>query len=319
MRYRFGFQAAFLCGIALLSTHIPPDSAQERVKIPTVIDMSLPELARAYPELKTLSVAQSQDELPQLLKSVGDRVELLFEDFPNTSSIEQVHLEEVDDHGVTLRSANRKYQYLIIAHPQKDAIRLEEYRTDLKGSEINLESIVGFMLTEGDAGTPLFFHPLFRSECDFRYLGTDGTGKKLHVIAFAQRPETARLKSTFTCLLGPVRFYLQGIAWVDPESYQIVRIRTDLLAPLVEAGLVINTTQVELGDFPIPQSNRTLWLPRETVITMKYMGKIFRNRHRYTDYRLFTVDSQDGQKQIVVPKPPPIAKGRESKTLVRIG
>jgi hypothetical protein len=318
MRHCVGFQTTIFFCIALLYAHIPADHAQERSKIPTVIDMSSSELVRAYPELKTLSVAQSQDELPQLLEKVGDRVQLLFEDFPNTSSLEQVHLEELDDRGDTVRSTNRKYQYLIIAHPQKDAIRLEEYRTDLKGSEINPDNVSGFILTAGDAASPLFFHPLFGSECSFRYLGTDVTRGGVHVIAFAQRPETARLKNTLTSRAGPVRFYLQGIAWVDPASYQIVRIRTDLLEPLIEAGLAVNTTQVELGEFPIAQSNRTLWLPRDAVITMKYMGRLYRNRHRYTDYRLFTVDSQEGQKQIVLPKPP-IARGPGSKTLVRIG
>jgi hypothetical protein len=46
---------------------------------------------------------------------------------------------------------------------------------------------------------------------------------------------------------------------------------------------------------------RSFWLPREVVVTSTYRNEVFRNRHRYTKYQLFTVESWD---KVKVPLPP---------------
>jgi hypothetical protein len=38
--------------------------------------------------------------------------------------------------------------------------------------------------------------------------------------------------------------------------------------------------------------SRGLWLPMEVVVTIKLQGYFFRNRHRCSQYRLFTVESR---------------------------
>jgi hypothetical protein len=290
----------------------------------TVVDLSPDELTKTYPELKNVGFAPTQDDLALLLDKAGNRVEELFRDLPNTSSRERIRMEMLNQNGGTVRSLTRDFQYLLVAQstqtqperagansvallkPETGKVKIEEYRTDSKGSEIDVLKLTdAFVLTGGYVSVPLYFHPYYRDGSVFRYLGREATAGGLHVIAFAQLPERTRLGGSFQFLAGPVVFFIQGFAWIDPTTYQIVRMRTDLLRPLPEAGLMEQTTKIELADVRFSENGRTFRLPQEVVVNTRSMGYNFRNRHQYSQYRLFTVDAKEAGRQIVVPSKPP--------------
>ena len=127
---------------------------------------------------------------------------------------------------------------------------------------------------------------------------------RAHVIAFAQVPAKSRLAGTFNSIIGPISFYVQGFAWVDPSGYQILRMRLELLTPLTQVGLLKQTTEIRMQEVHFNQVQRTLWLPSEAVVTSRYMAYLYRNRHQYLEYRLFTVDTREDQKHIIGNKPP---------------
>jgi len=83
----------------------------------------------------------------------------------------------------------------------------------------------------------------------------------------------------------------QGIAWVDSNNYQIVLLRTDLLKPLNEAGLKRSTPSTEYGEVSVRGVPGTFWLPQKVDVFISYRGKTFRNRHTYSNFRLFKVES----------------------------
>jgi hypothetical protein len=287
---------------------------QLQEKIPNIIDYSTSELVTAFPELKKVEFAKNQDALPDLLKSIGQCVETLFRDLPNTSSIENVRSEALDRRGLVLRTQSQKFMYLLIA--QRDdvgetvlssgnlTINIKEYRSNAKGEDVDiLKWTESYLLTRGFASIPVYFHPYYQNETSYRYLGMEPD--KTHVIAFAQRPEAARLHGTVTSSIGqPIPFLLQGIAWVDPASLQIVRMRTDLLPGIDTADLRYAITQIKLEEVRFPKMERSLWLPHEVVVTTNWMGGAnIRNRHRYSDYRLFTVDAQEDKNRSIIKKP----------------
>jgi hypothetical protein len=274
-------------------------------------------LTSAYPELKDIHFDRGQFGLPSLLEKVGERVQSLFRDFPNTSSIEEVRSEILNQLGTPVRSMTRKFQYLMIARAADPAVPeaartadqvevsrpsssadldmlIEEFRTDLKGRDVDILKWAGaYMLTKGFVSIPLFLHPLYQRELATRYLGQETGRHKAHVIAFAQQPAVATLRGTFVSTTGePIRFYLQGIVWVDPEDFEILRIRTDLLPTEPSGDLLQATTQVELEEVPLPGLDRTLRLPHRVEVNTRWVGRSFkRNRHHYSDYRLFSVQS----------------------------
>ena len=186
----------------------------------------------------------------------------------------------------------------MIPSPNSPRVKVNEYRTDSNGSEVDalkLESAA--MLTRGYETVPLFFHPYYRDGSAFRYLGRETTGAKNHVIAFAQIPDKARLSGKIESFGILFRFFLQGFVWVDPTTYQILRMRTDLLSPLFEAGLTRQTSIIDLAQVRFDETGLALWLPHEVTVYSEFMGQNFRNRHQYSQYRLFTVDAKEGNRQ----------------------
>ena len=78
--------------------------------------------------------------------------------------------------------------------------------------------------------------------------------------------------------------------------------RLDLLAPRTDVGLEQHTTWVEFEEVRFDSASRTLWLPHEVRIVIVCKGWRFANRHGYSQYRLFSVESRDGDKKIISPK-----------------
>jgi hypothetical protein len=292
--------------------------------IRTVVDLPTDELILVYPELKHLDFTQGKIELSQMLTKVGNRVEELFRDFPNTSSRERIRMEILNANGGSVQALTKDFQYLLIAEitrpeseregsnpavilsPDSPRFKVEEFRTDSKGSEVDVFKLgSSFVLTGKYATVPLLFHPYYSDGSVFRYLGRETTEAKNHVIAFAQIPDKARLRSKIESFGIPFVFFLQGFVWVDPTTYQILRMRTDLLFPLVQAGLMQQTTVIDLAEVRFGETGRALWLPHEVIVHLTTIGNNFRNRHQYSQYRLFTVDAKEENKQIVVPAKPP--------------
>ena len=89
----------------------------------------------------------------------------------------------------------------------------------------------------------------------------------------------------------------QGILWVDKNSFQIIRMRSDLLAPNNEIRLDQLTTEVAFGEVQLQDVPNPLWLPRDVDVSMEIDKQKFRNLHHYTDYRKYRVAVKVGTPQ----------------------
>jgi hypothetical protein len=69
-------------------------------------------------------------------------------------------------------------------------------------------------------------------------------GRQTCVLAFAQSPKTARATTQVNLREKSALVLVQGVAWVDADSYQIIRMRVDLLAPRRDIGLQRQTTEI---------------------------------------------------------------------------
>lgn len=275
----------------------------------TVIDESPDELTAVFPELdNTLTFSQDQGELPSILRKVGENVAEFFQYFPNTASVEEVRQDVLSSDGRVMKRTRGKYNYLMLAG-KGDSVALDEFRSDPKGNESAPRGPEGgFMLTTRCLWHLIHFYPAYQTDSNFRYLGLSSK-PKAYVIAFAQRPDAAR-EVARVGVWDPdlahqkILMLIQGIVWIDPDTYQIIRAHTELLRPRIDIGLSRNTTEIECAEEKFEGVSRSFWLPREALVTSVFRNYTYKNRHRYTDYRLFTVETQDKVNPPVPPKPP---------------
>jgi hypothetical protein len=150
------------------------------------------------------------------------------------------------------------------------------------------------MRTSGFACTSLNFHTSHQSGASYRLLGRqEMDGQPTYVVAFAQRPETAQRIGRFDFDGKSVPVLVQGIAWVDIKTWQIIRMRTDLLKPPPNTRLRRQTTEIQFGEVRFKEIATPLWLPREVTVTVEWKGKTFRNLHRYSDFKVFRVETEE--------------------------
>jgi hypothetical protein len=272
----------------------------------SVVDWSPSELVKALPELKGLATAQSQEELAVLLRKVGENVLAFFRDFPNTTSVEEIRQErflpgkftsEGLEHTTPLpESQEQTFHYLMLAGPEDRPMSgLQEYRTDDKGRRVNLRGMAkaSSILTSGFVSSAIYFHPVHQDGSAFRYLGRQHVDKReTYVVAFAQRPVATRLAEWVGNGEKTAAVLLQGVAWIDPTTYQIIRIRTDLLAPRPDVHLERQSTEIRFAEVHLKTLPGAFWLPGEVVVTVDIYGQIYRNTHHYSHFRLFKVETQ---------------------------
>ncbi len=252
------------------------------------------ECVRAVPELKKLQPARTQEELPALLDKVGQNVATLFSSIPSTSSREKVIQEILRPDGSVRERSYEEFYYLVLADPVKDATGFKEYRTDKKGKSTGLAT--RYLITQGFASMSLTFHPRFQSDSRFRYLGRQVMDKReTEVVAFAQKP-TAGEGSTFVTSGKVTVLLVQGVAWIDPATYQIIRLRTGLLVPHGEINLRREDTDIRFGEVSFKEAAARLWLPRRIVVETEWQGVTSRNIHVYSDFKLFSVETEQKPK-----------------------
>jgi hypothetical protein len=260
------------------------------------VDLPPAKLLKAVPELKHLQPEESQDVLPQILMRVGATVASFFDTFSNVTCKERVISALATRAGEVELGYDLHFNYVALPVRGADRTSLREFRTDSRGAPVPPQSIQG-IVTVGFVSDLKHFHPDYQSDARFRYLGREVmNGQDTHVVAFAQRPAVARHPAFVE--LGEQRgtVFVQGVAWIDPESFRILRLWTDILQPELSVGLLKKTTDVEYSEVTFKEGGKTLWLPREATVSGQMHGYTFHNHHHYSDYRLFSVKAEENQK-----------------------
>jgi tetratricopeptide (TPR) repeat protein len=244
-------------------------------------------------DLPDFEPAGSQAPLEGILSEVGKNVAKLFSDLLNISAVENVQLDKLDREGKVSLSRRFEYLYLCMGAIEKRIPSFDEYRTDSQGhetSQLGLDE--GYMLTAGFISAPLIFLPTQQKGSSFRLLGHQKLrGRDTVLIAFAQIPARSRIYGSFKIGENTETTYKQGLAWIVSENYQIVRLASDLLKPLPRIRLDTLKTQIDFDEVRFNQEAGKFWLPLNVIVTVQWSGKVLRNRHAYSDFKLFSVQA----------------------------
>ncbi len=262
---------------------------------PSVINLPFHKLIKSVAELKGLQPAGNQQPLQHLLQETGRNVANFFRTFPDTTSDELVREQRFRRDGSVDEAIAEEFRYLALTKAPGEGAGLREYRTSDKGGPVERQGMRGpHILTQGFISAIIIFDPAYRAESLFRYLGRETwQGKETEVVAFAQ--QTGRATPVQSVEAGGKRLeiLLQGIAWIDSSSGQIVALRTDLLRPYREIRLDRQTTQLDFAPVRFQRRSKALWLPHKVVVKVVWGDLTFRNTHEYSNYRLFQGKTQE--------------------------
>jgi VWFA-related protein len=260
------------------------------------LDEPLAHLVERIPELKTLQPAPDQQELPVILQKVGRRVDDFVRDIGDLIAQEDVTQERLNAQGRIQAKQRVQDNYLILHHGYEWGANAE-YRMDDRGNRLGPIGLAkGYLVTSGHALSCIGFSTVAQSQSKFRYLGEEKIdSRETYVLEFAQQPGEATFFTTIRGTGGTdVDMLTQGILWVDKTGFQIIRMRSDLLAANNEIRIDQLTTEVAFSEVQLQDVSGPLWLPSDVDVSMEINKQKFHNVHHYTNYRRYRVSVKIG-------------------------
>jgi tetratricopeptide (TPR) repeat protein len=235
-----------------------------------------------------------------VVSKAGQQLITLISDVDRFAATESLIHESINKNGLASSPEKRKFAYVVsIQEVQHGYLNVEEYRNGTGGSTADFPDGVA---TNGLPALVLIFHPYnavnFEMTCEGLARWNGGLAWQVHFKQRTDKPNT--IKRYRVGADGPsYAVALKGRAWISADSYQIVRLETDLVAPVPQIRLLADHTAVEYGPVKFRKANVNMWLPQSAEVYYDWKGRRIHRRHSFSDYMLFGVE--DRQK-ISVPK-----------------
>lgn len=227
----------------------------------------------------------------QVLQSAGDRVKELVDNITRFAAVEDLLHEELDKTGNPFTKETRKFNYVAsIAEPRPGFLATDEYR-DLR---YGLNDLPDHIMTTGFMSLALIFHPDMQDNFDMVCEGLgDWQGHATWLVHFRQRDDRPARFADYMVGSEHYPIKMKGRAWITANTFQIVRIESDLASPLPQ--LSVEHQIAEYGPVQFGNKKLELWLPQYVDIYFELNRHRYYRRHSFDHYMLFSVNSTDQQ------------------------
>jgi tetratricopeptide (TPR) repeat protein len=228
-----------------------------------------------------------------VVQKAGKQLIELVSDVDRFSATESLTHESINRWGMATNPEKRKFDYVVsIQMLQGRYLNVEEYRNGAGGSSADFP---GGVATNGLPALVLIFHPAnavnFEMACEGLSRRSTGLAWQVHFKQRADRPNTVRKYRIGAD--GPAYpVALKGRAWISADTYQIVRLETDLVAPVPQIRLVADHTEIEYGPVKFKDGAVNMWLPQSAEVFYDWRGQRIHRRHSFSHYMLFGVEEK---------------------------
>jgi hypothetical protein len=230
--------------------------------------------------------------LEEVVRDAGKRVQEFMRNVDRFTATESFFHESVNAWGFPAPPETRKFDYVVsIQEVRPGILNVDEYRN----GGPSYEKFPGGTATLGLPSLVLIFHPYSAVNYDMTCEGlAHWNGGLAWQVHFRQRHDKPSRDRRYR--LGesgqsyPVA--LKGRAWIAADTFQIVRLETDLVAPLPEIRLVADHTAIEYSAVHFNKQNVDMWLPLTAEVFYDLRGRRIHRRHSFSSYMLFSVDDR---------------------------
>ena len=282
----------------------PSGAAETAVALPLPSNWLPPDIDEKIPPVEPMAACA----LDEVVERVGKRVEEFVKNVDRFTAIESLKHESINKWGFAESPETRKFDYVAsIQQYRPGYFNVMEYR----GGGQALSDFPDGVETSGLAALALIFHPNnagnFAMSCEGLGRWNGRLAWQVHFRQRADKPNTIRAyKFGENGPAYPVA--LRGRAWIAADSYQIVRMETDLVAPLPQIRLFSDHAIVDYGPVHFQKGNVEMWLPQSAELYCDWKGRRMHRRLSFSNYLLFSVDEKQ---KISEPKAGP--EGQQEK------
>lgn len=226
------------------------------------------------------AVAQAQKQIGSYLEQLG-----------NLHCTEAVTQEKLGEKGRVLGAERDTFDYLVMISGTAGDFQLNESRIENPGTRHKLLAMP-MLVTNGIATVLLIFHPYYRDAFEFRTGPPEMVnGASAIPIHFTHIP--GRRTPAALALRG--RDYpldLEGTAWLDVATQQVVKVDVGLERDMSDIGLRSLKIQVQYKNAVVSGRPSEFDLPAMAVIDVTTPRQHWRNTHTFSGYKSFSAGAQ---------------------------
>jgi len=287
---------SFESPVVLVSSSMEAAEAAAKPSAATETTVALPLPSNWLPpdvdEKVPLVEAAASCALDEVVERAGKRVEEFVKNVDRFTAHESLRHESINKWGLAESPETREFDYVAsIEQYRPGYFSVSEYRSGTHA----LSDFPDGVETTGMPALALIFHP---NNAENFALSCEGLGRwngqltwQVYFRQRADKPNTIRAYKVGQN--GPAYpVALRGRAWIAADSYQIVRMETDLVAPLPEIRLLTDHTIVDYGPVHFRKGSVEMWLPQSAELYCDWKGRRMHRRLSFSHYLLFSVDER---------------------------
>jgi tetratricopeptide (TPR) repeat protein len=230
--------------------------------------------------------------LDEVVQNAGKRLQELVKNVDRFTATELVTDESVNKWGLPSMPEKAQFDYIVsMDETRRGALSVEEYRERRAASKDFPEAV----MTSGLPALVVIFHPYYASNynlaCEGLARWNGGLAWQVHFRQRKDKPNTIRSYRTGPEGQGyPVA--LTGRAWIAADSYQIVRLETNMVAPMPQIRLAAEHVNIEYAPVQFRKGTLEMWLPANVEVYYDWKGRRVHRQHKFSNYLLFSVDDR---------------------------
>lgn len=215
---------------------------------------------------------------------------------------ETVTQQKLNAKGRVDTTERSQFDYLIMMNGSNETFQLNESRIespDVKHKSVSLPMLT----TNGMTTLLLVFHPYYSDAFSF-HEGPEQVVQNRPTIPIHFAHITGRRTPAALALRGrEFPLELQGTAWLDKSSGEVIEADASLMRDMSDVGL--RSLEIHVEYRPESLGNETWTLPSKAVVDVTTPRQHWRNTHVFESYKSFSTDAQQDPNYKVHPEASP--------------
>jgi len=199
---------------------------------------------------------------------------------------EDVLQEKLKPNGGTLLSSKSQYDYFLYMQGSSYDFQLSESRLEVGTQKPARQPL---LLSNGFSTLLLVFHPYYRSAFDFTAGPAETLDSRSVIPVHFAHIRGARTPAALALRGREFPLDLEGTAWLDAGSGQVVRMDAGLEHEMSDVGM--KALKIRVDYMPSPKASDHFMVPARAVVELQTPKQHWRNTHTFRNYKVFSAEA----------------------------
>jgi hypothetical protein len=242
--------------------------------------------------LFAIAVPASAESLDDLLARTSKQVTGFLDQFSDVKCSEHVEQYKLNKDGKVELKEESTYDYLVILTNPGGELTLDESRLEVKRAKADKKNR-SMLVSNGFATLFLIFHPYYSGGFQFTALEDEVVeGHRFSKVSF-RHVHGSRTPAALSLRGKEYPLELSGTALIDPQTGVITHIEAGIENTMEDVGLNLLHSEVQYAPVSFKGAKETYWFPAEASVEVETPRQHWRNIHRFSDYKQFSVTTEE--------------------------